>query len=159
PCCILCMSSMASCRYQWMITPLLRREPVSSLDPNIVRNRVFACFLLVCADQTPGPESRMRILIPAALVLLAACNAEAPDNEIPAAGSPPSSEPSVLADLPTIEDLMTDTIAPNAESLWRAVSYVATDAGITETAPQSDEDWATLRDSANALIAAADELM
>jgi hypothetical protein len=58
----------------------------------------------------------------------------------------------------TVEDLMVNTIAPGAEALWRAVSYVATDTGVTETAPQSDADWNRLRDSANALIAAGDEL-
>lgn len=53
---------------------------------------------------------------------------------------------------------MTNTIMPSAEALWRAVSYVATDTGVTETAPQSDADWAALRDSANALITAGDDL-
>lgn len=101
----------------------------------------------------------MRILIPATLVLLTACNAESPDNEISAESSLPPAGEAVSADMATVEDLMRHAVAPSAESLWRAVSYVATDAGITETAPQSDEDWNRLRDSANALIAAADELM
>jgi hypothetical protein len=59
----------------------------------------------------------------------------------------------------TVEDLMTDVVMPNAELLWKAVSYIATAEGVTETMPQTDEDWTTLRDSANALIEAGDELM
>lgn len=54
---------------------------------------------------------------------------------------------------------MTDTVMPNAESLWNAVSYVATAEGVTESQPETDADWAALRDSANALIAAGDELL
>lgn len=100
----------------------------------------------------------MRTLIPAFVVLLAACSPEAPVSEAPAQSSPPSAQ-ALPADAPTVEDLMTDTIAPGAESLWRAVSYVASEDGVTETSPQSDDDWNRLRDSANALIAAGDELL
>ncbi|HEY0963023.1 MAG TPA: hypothetical protein VGE69_11770 [Pseudomonadales bacterium] len=100
----------------------------------------------------------MRTLIPAFVVLLAACSPEAPVSEAPAQSSRPSAQ-ALPADAPTVEDLMTDTIAPGAESLWRAVSYVASEDGVTETSPQSDDDWNRLRDSANALIAAGDELL
>jgi len=91
------------------------------------------------------------------LILLTAC---APEQEAP----PPATATEQAATtpssaLPTVEDLMTDVVQPGAEELWRAVSYVATEDGVTETAPQTDDDWAQLRDTANALIAAGDELM
>jgi hypothetical protein len=54
---------------------------------------------------------------------------------------------------------MTKIIMPNADHLWRAVSYVANEQGVTETSPQTDADWSQLHDSATALIAAGDELM
>jgi hypothetical protein len=86
----------------------------------------------------------------------------APEAQRPAVGEPPL----VVQALPvgserpgTIEDLMTETIMPNADQLWRAVSYVANEQGVTETVPQTDEDWSRLRASANALISAGDELM
>lgn len=101
----------------------------------------------------------MRKLIPAIVVLLAACNPETPDTDVPAETSQSSTTQTPSAGARTVEDLMSNTIAPGAESLWRAVSYVASEEGITETAPQSDEDWNRLRDSANALIEAGDELM
>ena len=59
----------------------------------------------------------------------------------------------------TVEHLMTTLIAPNAEILWNAVSYIATAEGVTETIPESDADWSRLRDSANALIDAGAQLM
>ena len=106
----------------------------------------------------------MRKLIGVTVVLLAACSPEAPVTEAPVENpqSLPAQSPSAQtspADARTVEDLMSNTIAPGAESLWRAVSYVASEEGVTETAPQSDEDWNRLRDSANALIEAGDELM
>jgi hypothetical protein len=85
-------------------------------------------------------------------MLFSACT-PAPEQGEGVAGATPA------ALLATVEDLMSQTVAPGAESLWRAVSYVATDEGLTETAPQSDADWNRLRDSANALIAAGDELL
>jgi hypothetical protein len=94
-----------------------------------------------------------------ALVLLSGCT---PEPEQPTSVEPPSvlqPEAVINTDSGTVEDLMTDRVIPNAEHLWRAVSYVANEQGVTETAPQTDADWSQLRDSANALIAAGDELM
>ncbi len=53
---------------------------------------------------------------------------------------------------------MSAEFMPNADRIWRAVSYIANEQGITETMPETDEDWSMLRDSANALIAAGDTL-
>jgi hypothetical protein len=57
-----------------------------------------------------------------------------------------------------IDDLMTAVIMPNADHIWRSVSYVANSEGVTETKPETDEDWSKLRESAEILIAAGDEL-
>ncbi len=54
---------------------------------------------------------------------------------------------------------MTESIMPSADHVWRAVSYIANAEGVTETKPETDEDWSNLRDSALALIEAGDELM
>jgi hypothetical protein len=59
----------------------------------------------------------------------------------------------------TVEELMTESIMPNVDRIWRAVSYIANAEGVTETAPETDDDWAQLRTSALELIAAGDELM
>ena len=96
-------------------------------------------------------------------VLLSACTPapqEAASVTTDAAGAPSQNDAASSFDTTTtIEDLMSDTIAPNVELLWNAVSYIATAEGVTETMPQTDEDWATLRASANALIEAGEELM
>ena len=49
---------------------------------------------------------------------------------------------------------MKDTINPSAQALWKAVSYVATEAGVTETEPKSEADWAALRKPADTLAKA-----
>jgi hypothetical protein len=98
-------------------------------------------------------------LLFASPLLLAACTPpeQQAEVEVPLAQSQPALAPG--DNTQTIEELMTDIVMPEAEQLWNAVSYIATEAGVTETMPQSDEDWAQLRDSANALIAAGDQLM
>lgn len=67
---------------------------------------------------------------------------------------PPSLGPQV-----TVSELMKDTINPSARALWRAVSYVATVDGVTETRPETEEDWNALRGQADALIKAGAMLM
>ena len=54
---------------------------------------------------------------------------------------------------------MKDTINPSARSLWRAVSYVVTAEGTSETKPETEEDWQKLREQADALVKAGATLM
>ena len=67
---------------------------------------------------------------------------------------PPSLVPQI-----TINALMKDTIDPAASALWTAVSYTATVEGITETMPETEEDWNALRARADELIKAGALLM
>jgi hypothetical protein len=54
---------------------------------------------------------------------------------------------------------MNSVVMPNVEELWTAVSYVATEEGVTETQPDSDADWQRLRTSALTLVEAGNMLM
>jgi hypothetical protein len=118
--------------------------------------------------------NQVRTLTCIAALLLAACG-EAPESPAPApepaadepvaqslqtdpaptnATAPqPQSAPSVPA--VTLHELMRDVIEPNAQRIWRAVSYTATAGGVEETMPVNDMDWDGLRHSATTLIEAA----
>jgi hypothetical protein len=43
---------------------------------------------------------------------------------------------------------MQSMVAPNADTLWNAVSTSVTDKGIETKAPSNDEEWATMRHAA-----------
>jgi len=95
--------------------------------------------------------------------------------------APPSEQAAVVAETPTVvaaapapeaaiaapvfdtatplSDLMKNLIQPSADTLWKAVSYVVTGEGTTETQPETTEDWERLRTSALALIEAGNALM
>lgn len=93
------------------------------------------------------------------VLLLSGC---APETQQQAAVESPAvrqSDVGVTSDLRAIEELMTEVVMPNADQIWRAVSYVANAQGVTETKPETDADWSKLRESALALIEAGDELM
>lgn len=105
--------------------------------------QLLACSLLLTAC-TPAPQEP-----PAAV--------EAPAPTV--APVPLVAEASPFDTGSSIEDLMTALVAPNAEALWNAVSYVVTAEGATETLPQTDADWEKLRASAIALIEAGNMLM
>lgn len=59
----------------------------------------------------------------------------------------------------TVSSLMKTSLDPAAQKLWKAVSYVATEQGVTETAPSTDADWQLLREQADQLMKAAAVLM
>ena len=59
----------------------------------------------------------------------------------------------------TVAQLMKETINPSAQALWKAVSYVATEAGVTETEPKTDADWVALRKHSDALAKAGNMLI
>jgi cytochrome c556 len=58
----------------------------------------------------------------------------------------------------TIKDLMESIVDPNSDSLWESVSIDVTSKGVITKAPQTDQDWATLRNSAIALMEASNLL-
>jgi hypothetical protein len=59
----------------------------------------------------------------------------------------------------TIKDLMNAMIEGAAGPIWNAVSTTVTAADTVEKAPESDEDWAALRNAAYTLIEGANLLM
>ena len=48
----------------------------------------------------------------------------------------------------TIREVMQSMVAPNADTLWNAVSTSVTDKGIETKAPSNDEEWAAMRHAA-----------
>lgn len=75
--------------------------------------------------------------------------------QLPSVGAavPGSVPPALIPDL-TVAELMKDTINPSAQALWKAVSYVATETGVTETEPKTEADWMALRKQADTLAKA-----
>jgi len=59
------------------------------------------------------------------------------------------------AEVVTVRSIMKQQLAPNATTIWEAVSYIATEQGVEEHAPQTDADWMALRANAVALMEAA----
>lgn len=55
----------------------------------------------------------------------------------------------------TLAELMESVVMPSADVLWNAVAVNVTAAGIEETKPETDEDWAKLRWAAVELEEAA----
>ncbi len=102
---------------------------------------VLACFLLLSAC-TPAPQDSVPVV------------------ETPAQTANPVASDTIPYDTTnTLEDLMTGLVAPSAEQLWNAVSYIASAEGVTETLPDTDEEWIQLRTSALTLIEAGNMLM
>ena len=97
----------------------------------------FASLLSACGDSSPG----------------------SPGQTAPSAPATAASSARIVDDTDTVEALMDSIVMPNVDHIWRAVSYVANAEGVTETKPETDEDWSALRESALALIEAGDELM
>lgn len=59
----------------------------------------------------------------------------------------------------TLSDIMASIVMPAADVLWKAVSEDASATGTVVTAPQTDEDWTNVRNSAVALAAATNLLL
>ena len=59
----------------------------------------------------------------------------------------------------TLREIMSSLIDPHADALWNAVRVVADSNGITEYAPESEEDWNALRISAVSIIEGANAQM
>ena len=59
----------------------------------------------------------------------------------------------------TIKELMLDVIDTNADVVWLSVTTVASDKGLVETRPTTDEEWARVKAGAITLAEAANLLM
>ncbi|MDR2213795.1 MAG: hypothetical protein LBE21_09260 [Pseudomonadales bacterium] len=108
---------------------------------------IAALFLSGCGAETPPnaePQANAADQAQAAPETVIAVEVEPPPLAAPRGG------PSV-----TLQELMSDIIEPNAQRVWRAVSYTATENGIEETMPVHDMDWEGLHQSAITLIEAA----
>jgi hypothetical protein len=94
------------------------------------------------------------LVIPAAIVAVVAVIAvEATINSGPAPGAS-----TVKTDARTIKEIMDSTVDPTADYLFESVRIVSDEHGVTEEAPKTDADWATVRDHLNTLDGAVDLL-
>ena len=59
----------------------------------------------------------------------------------------------------TIKDLMLNVIDTNADVVWLSVTTVASEKGLVETRPTTDEEWARVKGAAITLAEAANLLM
>jgi hypothetical protein len=104
----------------------------------------IAALLLVACGEAPQPVE---------LPEEPAVNDAAAQPPAAAAQQAPAAQPSTPA--VSLHELMRDVIDPNAQRIWRAVSYTATEGGVEETIPVNDMDWDGLRHSAATLLEAA----
>jgi hypothetical protein len=59
----------------------------------------------------------------------------------------------------TIRDIMADMVAPSADVLWSAIMTVETADGYVDKVPETDEEWAHLRQSATTMVEAVDLIL
>src|SRR5512145_1667200 len=59
----------------------------------------------------------------------------------------------------TIKDLMLNVVDTNADIVWLSVTTVASDKGLVETRPTTDEEWTRVKGAAITLAEAANLLM
>jgi hypothetical protein len=59
----------------------------------------------------------------------------------------------------TVAEIMDAMVMPNAQIVWDAVTYDASDKGETVTGPKTDEDWQKVRWAAVTLAEAANNLI
>jgi hypothetical protein len=87
------------------------------------------------------------------VVLVAGCSSEAPPVAAVPAGSGP--EFREIADVKQVMDWILD---PNADVVWDAVGTIVSAEGTQEVAPETDEQWTAVRNSA-AIVAEAGNLL
>jgi hypothetical protein len=59
----------------------------------------------------------------------------------------------------TIKDIMLSIVDPSADAIWESVATIVSVSGTEERAPQTDEEWATVRRSAVQLVEATNLLL
>jgi len=112
-------------------------------------------LIVLLASCSQGPEeTREQVAVQDTAPPLAAIPASLPDTGT-------GSQAPLFSTAITLRQLMQSVIDPNAQALWTAVSYVATESGVKETMPVTDADWdallqsaITLAESGNALLVA-----
>jgi hypothetical protein len=67
--------------------------------------------------------------------------------------------PSELRPVATVRGVMADMVAPSADVLWSAIQTVETPEGFIDKAPETDEEWASLRHSATIMVESANLLL
>jgi len=75
-----------------------------------------------------------------------------------AAETPPAHQPQFAPDV-TVKDLMLNIIDTSADVVWLSVTTVASEKGLVETRPQTDEEWTKVKQGALTLAEAANLLM
>jgi hypothetical protein len=96
---------------------------------------------------------RTHLLVVLLLVLIATGCRRASEAAAPEGALPP-----FVPDL-TIKDLMLNVIDTNADVVWLSVTTVASDKGLIETRPKTDEEWTRVKGAAITLAEAANLLM
>jgi hypothetical protein len=91
-------------------------------------------------------HSRIAVTIAVVGCLLPACRA----------ASPPATPFRTVA---STKQLMQAIVDPAADEVWEAVGSVMTSSGTTEIAPQNDEEWANVQNSALALAESGNLLL
>jgi len=105
---------------------------------------IFLGLLSACSGEPESPDASSSTVV-------------TPDNEAGLESGLPGND---LAIQPSLRDLMNNSLERHAQHLWKAVRYVVTEDGVEEEVfPQTDEDWAGLMESANTLIATANDLL
>ena len=101
-------------------------------------------------------------------LLLASCTDNAPEQAIaPDTADTTATTPVAAGDAPyaefntslTIREVMNALIDPSADALWNAVSFVVDESGSREVYPESEEEWARLRNHAISVVEGANSLM
>lgn len=86
----------------------------------------------------------------ATLALLVSASACSERVEVAALASSPESSKVATDFRPhaTLQEIMLSVIDPNIDPIWNSISTVSTAEGVVEIRPQTDEDWAALRNHA-----------
>lgn len=95
----------------------------------------------------------------ALLVPISACTEQAEVAATPAANKSTVVAESNFRPRATLQEIMLSVIDPNIDPIWNSISTVSTAEGIEETRPQTDEEWATLRNHAITLREVANLLV
>ena len=88
------------------------------------------------------PTGHGRFVVAAGLILLSGLTSQCTSKAAPAAVQPD------LTALVSIKDLMENIIDPIADNIFDAVGSDASEKGVVETKPTSDEDWAKVKQGA-----------
>ncbi len=93
-------------------------------------------------------QRKFALLTTLALLVSASACSERAEESI--ATNPPELNKTASAFRPhaTLQEIMLSVIDPNIDPIWNSISTVSTVEGVEEIRPQTDEDWATLRNHA-----------